>query len=126
MNRDQVIDTVVVSGASQEVGGYDDYVYLAEVSSQVQRSSGVTGEDLLRETLSIVEEILRTKLMIVGDLTPDMSRLVPWQLSVPEALARIEREWRALGRAPNLWEICWFTNTAAGNETARSTGLISG
>jgi hypothetical protein len=46
---------------------------------------------------------------------------VPWQLTIPEALARIEREWRALGRDPSLGDICWFNNTPAGNERARQT-----
>jgi hypothetical protein len=135
MNKARVIDAVVVSGASREVGGYDDDVYLAEISSEVKRSMGLEGEDLLRETLSVVEEILSSGLMIVGDIvatsdplgTPALPnvRFIPWRLTVPEALSRIEREWRILGREPSVGDICWFNNTPAGNERAQRSGLIS-
>jgi hypothetical protein len=122
---DAIVDQVVVGGASGAVGGYDDWVDLCGVTSAVQEKLGVSGEALLQTTLAVVNEILTTGLMTVGVLSSDMTSFIPWQSAVPEALARIEREWRALGRDPNLWEICWFANTAAGNERARRSELIS-
>lgn len=136
MNRARVIDAVVVSGASRDVGGYDDDVYLAEISSEVKRFMGVGGEDLLRETLSVVEEILSSGLMTVGDIVATSDplgasalpnvRFVSWRLAIPDVLSRIEREWRILGRDPSVGDICWFNNTPAGNERAqRSVSSLS-
>jgi hypothetical protein len=38
-----------------------------------------------------------------------------WNLTDEEAISRVEREWKALGRNPGLWEICWLRNTDRGN-----------
>jgi hypothetical protein len=32
---------------------------------------------------------------------------------------RISREWSDLGKDPNILDICWFSNTAAGDEAGR-------
>lgn len=40
----------------------------------------------------------------------------PWPLDATDALARIEREWDALGRDPDIGEIAWFDLTDKGQE----------
>lgn len=40
----------------------------------------------------------------------------PWNLSPEEAIERIEREWDALGREPDIGEIVWFDITEKGRE----------
>src|SRR5262249_49947142 len=101
---DSIIDHIVVGGASRAVGGYDDWVDVCGVVSVVQQS-GVSGDELLGTTLVVIREILSAGLMEVGVLSPDMTSFVPWRLEMPDALARIEHEWRELGREPNLWEV---------------------
>ncbi|AKT38328.1 uncharacterized protein CMC5_024730 [Chondromyces crocatus] len=75
--------------------------------------------------MAVIEYVLSNGLMVVGDFVDDMTNFVPWGISISDALARIDGEWNALGRDPRLWEICWFENTAAGNERAQRSGLIT-
>lgn len=48
---------------------------------------------------------------------------IPWRLSADEAVERIEHEWKALGREPNISEVAWFDITGKGKvHLARSEG----
>ena len=116
-----IIDRIVVAGASREAGGYDDWVDLSGVISAVREVVSSEHGDLIDITLHVVRELLSNDLAVVGTLSPDMTAFDPWASSIPDSLARIEREWRALKREPKLWEICWFENTPLGNERARTT-----
>jgi hypothetical protein len=58
--------------------------------------------------------------MNAGDVTLDGFK--DWDTAPNEVLERVEREWVALGRAPNLGEICWLSNTEAGDKRARGLG----
>ncbi len=113
MSYEQVIDNILANGA-------DDWVPLVVLVRQFDAT--LAGEALLRSCISVVEEGLTSGWVMVGDLNP---RFVAWPLTTASVLARIEQEWRALGRAPELGEICWLANTPAGNERARQSGLIS-
>jgi hypothetical protein len=113
----------VVSGASRAIGGYDDFVNLVEISSRLMRTTGMSGTPLMRETLSVIRYILEAGLMRVGDLRERVG-FVAWLGNTDDALARVEREWLTLGHDPSLGNVCWFENTAAGNERARLSGLI--
>jgi hypothetical protein len=117
MKYESVVNNVLIAGSSRDVGGYDDYVDLCGLASIVQIETKLLGEERLRASLEVIRELLTSGLMVVGDLFE--SGFVPWNLAIPEALDRVEREWRALGREPNLWEICWFANTPLGNEKVR-------
>jgi hypothetical protein len=114
-----IIHEILVAGSSRAVGGYDDFVDLSQLTRIVQIEMKLSGERLIQASLVVIRQILNSGWMTVGDLFE--SGFVPWTLTIPEALDRIEREWRALGREPNLWEICWFANTPSGNEKVRQT-----
>jgi hypothetical protein len=109
MNKAKMIDEILLEGL-------DDWVYSPVVVSTVEDATGLVGEPLLRATLDLIGELLSSGWMEVGDVSPSF---VPWSLTVPEALARIEREWRATGVNSDFVAICWFANTPAGNERAR-------
>jgi hypothetical protein len=48
--------------------------------------------------------------MQVGHPTPDGRQFVAWGLPPDQAVSRIEREWAALGREPDIGEVAWFTS----------------
>lgn len=35
-------------------------------------------------------------------------------------MEKVERDWRALGRPPDLGDVCWLANTAAGDTRAKA------
>ena len=66
-------------------------------------------------TISVVAELLKGGYACVGD--PDgRDGFAPWALTEEQALTRIEREWDALGREPDIAEIAWFGLTEKGEE----------
>ena len=68
--------------------------------------------------LQVIAEVLRSDLMKAGDVTKDGFK--EWSMTSTAALERIAREWNALGRSPNLGEICWLSNTSKGDRRAQS------
>ncbi|AKT38324.1 hypothetical protein [Chondromyces crocatus] len=119
-----IVDRVVVEG-------YGDWVDLCGITIQVSQGLGLPDkapdaleEEVLKNTLEVLDYVLSNGLMVVGEFGRTMADFVPWGFTVPEALTRIEKEWREQGRDPQLWEICWFENTAAGNERALRSGFI--
>jgi hypothetical protein len=109
MKHEQIIDEILLEGL-------DDWVYSPVVVRTVEEATGLSGEPLLRATIEVLRELLAGRWMQVGDTTPQFEA---WSLSVPEALARIERDWRAAGLDSDFVAVCWFANTPAGNERAR-------
>ena len=88
----------------------DDFVYLAELPYYAARVLGVRGEeDERRAVLATVCELLHKGLWLPGELRADGFH--SWSCSAGDALARIEREWRALGRPLTIGDVCWFANT---------------
>jgi len=61
----------------------------------------------------VIQEALVDKSIVAGefvDRDEHTAIFAVWQLSIDETIARIEREWLALGREPNLGEIAWFVD----------------
>ncbi|MBA2344827.1 MAG: hypothetical protein H0V83_07070 [Rubrobacter sp.] len=66
-------------------------------------------------TLGVIAELLKGGYAFAGD--PDgRDGFDPWALTEEQALTRIEREWDALGREPDIAEIAWFGLTEKGEE----------
>jgi hypothetical protein len=61
-------------------------------------------------TLRLARSLLAEPGMQVGFPAPDGRHFVPWDLPPDLALSRIEKEWSALGREPNIGEVAWFTS----------------
>lgn len=73
-------------------------------------------EDVRRMTLRVLKELLEEGLVQAGFPAPDGRGFQPWPMPPSEVVARVQSEWDALGREPNIGEIAWFTTTVAGDE----------
>lgn len=92
----------------------EDYIGLWVILEEVKgRFEKADSTEQRRRTLEVIRELLDKTLIQAGWPTPDGKGFEPWQLSVDETIRRIDMEWDALGREPNLWEIVWFTTTDA-------------
>lgn len=101
------------------IRGLDDWVNAYELVWIAKEFGGAANDDAAFElAVATLRTVLEGGLMRAGDLTRD--GFSSWDLEPEEALHRIVREWRDLGRAPRLGELCWLQNTAEGNEQARS------
>ncbi|MBA3464864.1 MAG: hypothetical protein H0T46_33330 [Deltaproteobacteria bacterium] len=96
--------------------GLADWVDVSEVVWVVTKSRLSANVKAL--AVQVVTELVSAGLMCAGDLTEH--GFVAWDLSPTAALHRIHTEWEALGRRPELSEICWFSNTEEGDQRAHS------
>ena len=67
-------------------------------------------------TLGLVQDLLQDGLVRVGFPTLDGRGFEPWSLEPGEVTYRINLEWDALGREPNIGEVVWFTTTEKGTK----------
>ncbi|MBA2691208.1 MAG: hypothetical protein H0U65_01770 [Rubrobacter sp.] len=61
----------------------------------------------------VVSELVKGGYIHAG-IPKGRSDFIPWPLSADEAIERIEREWKALGREPDISEVAWFDITEKG------------
>jgi hypothetical protein len=61
-------------------------------------------------TLRLVRGLLHERGVQAGHPAPDGRHFVPWELPPDQAVRRIETEWSALGREPNIGEVARFTS----------------
>ncbi len=96
---------------------------LDEMASVARRHLGGSPSepDVIRATTEVVSDLLGSGYAIVGDVVKDEGLLCvqSWGLGADDTIKRIEDEWRALGRPPNLGEVCWLELTDAGRAKAR-------
>lgn len=110
MAASRVIDELLIRGV-------DDWVTAADVAWLAKSVAGATSdEDVLDVATTIIKEVMNEGLMQVGDVTD--GGFFEWDLSPEDALERVIREWRTLGRSPDLGEVCWLANTPAGDARA--------
>jgi len=99
--------------------GLDDWVDAAEVASLIRSTCDAPREaDVQKMSLQIVHNAVEQGLMTIGNVTKDGFQ--KWQLSLPEAIGKIETEWSGLGRPPSIGELFWLCNTPQGDERAKS------
>jgi len=104
------------------VEGQDDYVGLWEVAWILRRSEPSYTDDEIREVaLESLRPLLCEGLMEPGALQ-DNGGFQAWMCTPEEALAKIDKEWRGLGKDPNIGQVCWFRNTDSGDRTAGRKG----
>lgn len=94
--------------------GADDWVMAADLAWIAKSAGGaVTDEEILETALRIIRSVVDEGLMQLGDVTDD--GFFEWDLTPEEAIERVEREWRALRRPPDLGDVCWLANTSVGD-----------
>jgi len=89
----------------------DDWVELWWILAKLRKAYGENfNQEKMRElTLEIVADLLVSGKIEAGWPTAE-GGWEPWKLSPAAVLARIEAEWDALGKDPNIGsEIVWFT-----------------
>ncbi|NUQ75265.1 MAG: hypothetical protein HUU21_17075 [Polyangiaceae bacterium] len=78
-----------------------------------QEAPTLTADQMRQAVLTIIREVLTEGRIVAGDIVDrdeDTAAFVPWDLSVEDTVARIEREWVKLGRKPEPGEIAWFVD----------------
>lgn len=91
------------------VEAQEDYVGLWRLTSSLRERYGISDPNEVRQlTLQLVRELLAAGMEAV-DLPSEGSGCTPWpDQNHNHVLERIEREWYALGREPNIGDIVWF------------------
>lgn len=104
--------------------GLSDILQLDELAYVAQRHLGWSPSEaeVMQTTTEVIGELMGAGYAIVGDVVREEGLLCvrSWGLSPAETIKRIEDEWRALGRMPNLGEICWLELTDAGQAKGRA------
>jgi hypothetical protein len=118
MTPDEVLDSLAEECQMDHIG-------LWEIVDAVRFDLGTTSASEIRTlTLGLVRSLLFERQMLVGHPTPDGRHFVSWDLPPDQAVSRIEKEWSALGREPNIGEMAWFTSARdASNTPLQQTGL---
>jgi hypothetical protein len=102
-------------------GALEDWVGLWRFVRKVRdRQPEASVDDVRQLTMGMVRKLVGQGYVRVGDVGTPAPGFWPWPEDEQGAFARIEREWQALGRDPNLWEICWFAITPEGEAMASS------
>ena len=88
-----------------------DHIGLWEIVDAVRFDLGSTNAfEIWALTLRLVRRLLSERGIQVGHPAADGRHFVSWDLSLDQALSRIEKERSALGREPNIGEVAWFTS----------------
>src|SRR5687768_4026826 len=101
MATSRMIDELLVQGA-------DDWVMATDVAWLAKSVGGASDDDVADVAIAIMKEVLTSGLMQIGDVTD--GGFFEWDISREEAVERVSREWRALGRSPDLGDVCWLAN----------------
>jgi hypothetical protein len=103
------------------VAGKLDWVPMPEVAWIAKDVGGAKADDDIRRlSLDLIRELVTSGLMEIGDLptAKGARQLSIWTGTREEWLGRLEREWLALGRNPELGDLGWLQNTLNGDEIA--------
>jgi hypothetical protein len=93
---------------------HHDHVGLWEIVRAVRADLGSqTPAETQTLTLELVRSLLREPGIQIGHPAPDGRHFVSWDLPADEAVRRIEHEWSALGREPDIGEVAWFTSATS-------------
>lgn len=92
----------------------DDHIGLWSVLWEARRVfPEFSAEDSRLLVIRLVRDLLLSGVAFAGAPKGDAPGFVRWQMTPDEAISRIDREWRDLGRDPRLGDIVWLT--APGN-----------
>lgn len=107
-----MIDELLIRGA-------DDWVMAADVAWLAKSvGSAVTDQEVLNLSIHTIRAVVTEGLMQLGDVTD--GGFFEWDLTPEASIEKVERDWNALGRLPDLGEVCWLANTPAGDTRAKA------
>ena len=95
----------------------DDYIGLWTIVREVQQTATDPNE-VTELTISLVRELLKDPLVVAGDFVG--GKFVRSSESSNELVTRIEAQWKALGRSPDIGEIVWFSLSNSGASARRA------
>jgi hypothetical protein len=84
----------------------EDYVGLWSIVREVQ-DIPIERSKIVETTLALLRGLLVEGKIVAGTFHGE--RFQKWEMPVNSIIARIDLEWRKLGRDPNIGEIVWFT-----------------
>jgi hypothetical protein len=102
--------------------GLDDIIQLAEIVSVARFNVGIEdGAELFDVVARCLRVLVGQGLAVVGDVDDGRPPLTvtPWSGDAESIAERAIGGWKALGRTPNLGEICWLELTPEGRHRAR-------
>ena len=101
--------------------GLDDWVMAAEVASLARSVGGAATDTEVRDmAVEAISAVVEDGLMQVGDVSD--GGFFEWDMKPEDAVQRVASEWRALQRSPDIGEVCWLSNTPAGDARAKALG----
>jgi hypothetical protein len=105
--------------------GLDDILQLDEMTSVARRHLGGSPSEaeVMQAMAETIGELMDAGHAIVGDVAKDDEGVLyisSWSLGSADTIKRIEDEWCALGRPPNLGDVCWLELTKSGRAHALS------
>lgn len=108
MNQEEIaiIRHTLVEEAQSDVVGL--WAVLWQVKNEFR---SLSSEEAKAATLEVVRDALSRGEIVVGEFVggdTETTSFIPWEMSLTDALHRIESEWGALAREPNLGDIAWF------------------
>ena len=80
----------------------EDYVGLWVVATELIEA-GVSGSCVIEASIKVIRSVLEMGNMRIGQFNE--SKFVFWDSDLERSLARVESEWKLLGRLPSLGEI---------------------
>ena len=83
----------------------EDYVGLWVVATEVIEA-GVSESCVIEVSINVVRSVLEMGNIRIGQFNE--SKFVFWDSDFEGSLARVEAEWKLLGRLPSLGEIAWL------------------
>lgn len=102
------------------IEGLDDWIGLWRFARSARDELPAATADEVREYgMAMVCNLVLPGYMRPGQLTNSAPGFREWEYRPDRSVILIDQRWRALGRDPNIPDICWFANTPSGDEVAR-------
>ena len=108
----RMVDELLMRGA-------DDWVMAVDVAWLASSVGGAdTDHEVLTLSVQTIRAVVGEGLMQIGDVTE--GGFFGWDLKPEAAVEKVARDWIALGRPPDLGDVCWLANTPAGDPRAKA------
>lgn len=120
MTRDKIIKRIqaeaqydcralwkIISYAACDTGKDENY---DEDDPTIPHPNSIMDAAIIKtKTLSLVRDLLNTQCIVAGNLANEGQDIDPWPEDVEAVVSRIDREWTALGKEPDMKnDLVWF------------------